>query len=85
MSKETLAVRVDDDIRTRLDTLADAFGKTRSSVINDALRQYVEFQEWQVDLIKTRHAALRDGNAQTISHEDVLVKFDQRFCDKSAG
>jgi hypothetical protein len=36
-------------------------------------------------LIKTRHAALRDGNAQTISHEDVLVKFDQRFRDKSAG
>lgn len=81
MSKETLAVRVDDDMRLRLETLADAFGQTRSAVINDALRQYVEYQEWQVDIIRSRRDALAAGTAKTVAHEDVLAEFDQRFAD----
>ena len=85
MSKDTVAIRVDSDLRQRLDKLADAFGQTRSSIINDALRQYADHQEWQVNLIAERAESLEAGKAVLISHEDVLAAFDQRFADKEAG
>ncbi|MFH1806681.1 MAG: ribbon-helix-helix protein, CopG family [Pseudomonadota bacterium] len=83
MSKDTLAVRVDEEMRHRLDDLAEAFGQTRSSVINEALRQYVEHQEWQVDLIRNRLAALDAGAVETVPHEDVLAEFEKRFAEST--
>tara|TARA_R110000782_G_scaffold220830_1_gene308035 strand:- start:398 stop:685 length:288 start_codon:yes stop_codon:yes gene_type:complete len=85
MSKDTVAVRVDPDLRQRLDKLADAFGQTRSSIINDALRQYADHQEWQVTLIAERVKSIEAGEEVLISHEDVLAAFDKRFADKQAG
>jgi len=82
MSKDTMAVRVDADLRKRLDKLAEAFGQTRSSIINDALRQYADHQEWQVNLIADRARSIAEGRATLIDHEDVLATFDQRFADK---
>ncbi len=85
MSKDTLAVRVDAELRQRLDNLADAFGQTRSSIINDALRQYADHQEWQVSVIAERAQSIQAGKATLIAHEDVLAGFDQQFADKQAG
>ncbi|URK16852.1 ribbon-helix-helix protein, CopG family [Thalassospira sp. GO-4] len=82
MSKDTMAVRVDADLRKRLDKLAEAFGQTRSSIINDALRQYADHQEWQVNLIADRSRSIAEGRATLIDHEDVLATFEQRFADK---
>ncbi|HAY49108.1 ribbon-helix-helix protein, CopG family [Thalassospira sp.] len=82
MSKDTMAVRVDADLRKRLDKLAEAFGQTRSSIINDALRQYADHQEWQVNLIADRARSIAEGRATLIDHEDALATFEQRFADK---
>ncbi|WP_404423209.1 CopG family ribbon-helix-helix protein [Thalassospira australica] len=82
MSKDTVAIRVDSDLRQRLDKLADAFGQTRSSIINDALRQYADHQEWQVNLIAERARSIAEGRAKLIGHDDVLAGFEQRFADK---
>jgi predicted transcriptional regulator len=82
MSKDTMAVRVDADLRKRLDKLADAFGQTRSSIINDALRQYADHQEWQVNLIADRARSIAEGRATLIGHDDVLAAFEQRFAEK---
>ena len=82
MSKDTVAIRVDSDLRQRLDKLADAFGQTRSSIINDALRQYADHQEWQVNLIAERARSIAEGRATLIGHDDVLAGFEQRFADK---
>lgn len=85
MSKDTLAVRVDPALRERLDKLADAFGRTRSSIINDALRQFADHQEWQVDLIAERAKSISSGDATLVTHEEVLAEFDTRFAGKKAG
>jgi|GEM_PF-977601 len=85
MSKDTLAVRVDPALRERLDKLADAFGQTRSSIINDALRQFVDHQEWQVELIAERAKSIASGDVTLVGHEDVLAEFDERFVGKKAG
>ncbi len=82
MSKDTVAIRVDSDLRQRLDKLADAFGQTRSSIINDALRQYADHQEWQVNLIAERARSIAEGRATLIGHDDVLAGFEQRFAEK---
>ncbi|WP_417833421.1 CopG family ribbon-helix-helix protein [Thalassospira xiamenensis] len=82
MSKDTVAIRVDSDLRQRLDKLADAFGQTRSSIINDALRQYADHQEWQVTLIADRARSIAEGRATMIEHEDVLAAFENRFAEK---
>ena len=79
---QLLVSRVDADLRKRLDKLAEAFGQTRSSIINDALRQYADHQEWQVNLIADRARSIAEGRATLIDHEDVLATFEQRFADK---
>ena len=82
MSKDTVAIRVDSELRQRLDKLADAFGQTRSSIINDALRQYADHQEWQVNLIAERARSIAEGRATLIGHDDVLAGIEQRFAEK---
>jgi len=41
MRKDTLAGRVDGDIRTRLATLTDAFGRTRHASVRDGSAQTI--------------------------------------------
>ena len=62
--------------RQKLDRIADAFGTNLSSVINDALDQYIELHEWQLKHIqKGVEAADRDEFA---SEREVEEFFKQR-------
>lgn len=50
----TVSGRVAQDISVRLDALANATARSRSFLVEEALRAYVEDQEWQI-------AAIREG------------------------
>jgi len=62
-------VRVPADLKRRLDELAKASDRSRSWLATDALRHYVEDQQWQLAEIE---AGLRDADAgRVVSHEKV--------------
>ena len=84
MSEITLAVRVDEDIRQRLDRLADVSGQSLSALVNDVLRHYVEHQERQAEIIRSRREAIASGAVVPIPHEQVLDRLDRRFANRSS-
>jgi predicted transcriptional regulator len=44
----TVTVRINKKLKTRLEKLAGATGRTRSWLVADAINSYVDIQEWQV-------------------------------------
>jgi RHH-type transcriptional regulator, rel operon repressor / antitoxin RelB len=56
----TMTVRLDDDVKDRLDVLADATQRSKSFLASEAIRAYVESNEWQISEIQ---AALKEAKA----------------------
>ena len=50
--QDTLTIRVDTETKQRLEQLAKATDRTRSYLAAEAIRQYVELNEWQIQEIK---------------------------------
>jgi len=55
----TMTVRLDDDVKDRLDVLAQATQRSKSFLAAEAIRSYVESNEWQIGEIK---AALEEAD-----------------------
>jgi RHH-type transcriptional regulator, rel operon repressor / antitoxin RelB len=56
----TMTLRIEDDVKERLDKLADATQRSKSFLAAEAIREYVENNEWQIREIKT---AIKEANA----------------------
>jgi RHH-type transcriptional regulator, rel operon repressor / antitoxin RelB len=56
----TMTLRLEDDVKARLDKLADATQRSKSFLAAEAIREYVENNEWQIREIK---AALKEANS----------------------
>ncbi len=56
----TMTVRIGDDIKDRLDVLAEATQRSKSFLAAEAIREYVELNEWQIGEIR---AALVEADA----------------------
>ena len=57
---EVMTVRVDRKTKIRLEKLAKAMERTKSYVAAEAIRAYVELNEWQITEIKS---ALKEADA----------------------
>lgn len=67
----TMTVRLEDDVKNRLDQLAQATQRSKSYLAAEAIRHFVENNEWQIREIQT---ALREADAGDFaSDEDVAV------------
>jgi predicted transcriptional regulator len=47
MTRATVSFRTEDQVRDRLDRLAEARRRDRSFLINEAIEQYLDQQDWQ--------------------------------------
>jgi RHH-type rel operon transcriptional repressor/antitoxin RelB len=56
----TMTVRLEDDVKDRLDVLAEATQRSKSFLAAEAIRAYVENNEWQIGEIQ---AALKEAEA----------------------
>lgn len=48
----TMTIRLDDDLKLRLEKLADSTHRSKSFLATEAIRDFVELNEWQVQEIK---------------------------------
>jgi RHH-type transcriptional regulator, rel operon repressor / antitoxin RelB len=69
MSSTTFSVRVDTSVKKRLERLAKSTGRSRSFLAAEAISEYLDVNEWQVDGIKRAMASLDRGDG--ISHDAV--------------
>ena len=49
MEKQTISFRLDAEKVSDLDTLAKALDRDRSYLLNEAVRSYLEVQQWQIE------------------------------------
>ena len=64
-----VTVRLEPDLRERLDRLAEAQRRSRSYVATEAIREYVKVNEWQIS--ETRKALAEADRGEFASPEDV--------------
>lgn len=73
MSKVTITFRTNIDRREALDALAASQQRNRSFLINEALDNYLEVQQWQIEHIKQGLAAADRGDF--VSPKDMKKTF----------
>jgi len=64
-----MTIRIDRKTRSRLEKLAKAMERTKSYLAAEAIRAYVDLNEWQIEEIKT---ALKEADAGDFAEESEV-------------
>ncbi len=64
-----MTIKVDRKTKTRLEKLAKAMKRTKSYVAAEAIRSYIDLNEWPIAEIK---AALKEADAGDFATEDEV-------------
>lgn len=76
MSKSVpIAARIDADLDGQLERLAEATGRSKSWLVNEALRSYVANEQQFLAAVEEGKQALRDG--LTVDHATVVAAFER--------
>jgi len=74
---ETMTIRVEHDVKERLEKLAKSTARSRSFLAAEAIRQYLDVQAWQVEQIIEGIAEAEAG--ELVDHEDVLAEWETKL------
>jgi RHH-type rel operon transcriptional repressor/antitoxin RelB len=69
MSSTTFTVRVEPQVKKRLEKLAKSTGRSRSFLAAEALNEYLDVNEWQVAGVRRAMASLDRGEG--VPHQEV--------------
>jgi len=74
---EPVTLRLDPKTRKRLDKLAKATERSRAALAADAVRQYLDLNEWQI-------AAIQEGaddanRGRLIDHAELKAKWEKKL------
>lgn len=72
----TMTIRLEDEIKDRLEVLAEATQRSKSYLAAEAIRVYVENNEWQVGEIQ---AALREADAGDFASEGDVANLASKW------
>ncbi|WP_038213390.1 CopG family ribbon-helix-helix protein [Xenophilus azovorans] len=72
----TMTIRLEEDVKLRLDRLADSTQRSKSFLAAEAIRAFVENNEWQVAEIR---AALEEADAGDFASEDELAAMADKW------
>jgi predicted transcriptional regulator len=71
----TLSLRIDEEVKQRLDRLAESTQRSKSFLAAEAIAAYVDANAWQIEEIKQRLQEARSG-APGIPHKKVAAWLD---------
>jgi len=72
--KEIITIRVETEIKEKLDQMAIATKRSKSYLASEALRDYIKLNEWQLNAIQ--EGIRQADNGQLIPHEEIKAKWD---------
>ena len=72
----TMTVRLEDEVRDCLDRLAKATQRSRSFLAAEAIRMFVEANEWQIREIR---AALREADAGDFASDKDVAALSRKW------
>jgi RHH-type rel operon transcriptional repressor/antitoxin RelB len=73
---EIMTVRVDRKTKSRLEKLARATERTKSYLAAEAIRAYVDLNEWQIGEIK---AALKEADANDFASDAEVRRVRKKW------
>ena len=74
---EPVTLRLDSATRRRLERLAKATERSRAALAADAVRQYLDLNEWQIAAIQ---AGVREADrGRLIDHRKLKAKWEKRL------
>jgi predicted transcriptional regulator len=77
--KNVMTVRIDPEVKKRLEKMARATARTKSFLIADAIEEYLSVNEWQIEAIE--EGVRRAEKGQFISHEEIRKKWEAKLAD----
>ena len=72
----TMTIRLDDEVKDRLDDLAEATRRSKSFLAAEAIREFVENNEWQIAETK---AALKEANAGDFASDKEVAALSKKW------
>ena len=72
----TMTIRLEDEVKDRLDRLADSTNRSRSYLAAEAIREFVETNEWQIAEIR---AALKEAEAGDFASEKDVAAMAKKW------
>lgn len=81
MAGSTITVRTNPEISAKIAALAQVMDRSRNWVIEEALKQYIETQAWQIEGIQQAQASRARGEG--IPFEDVMDEMDALMEEKA--
>ena len=72
----TMTVRLDDEVKARLDRLAEATQRSKSFLAAEAIREFVDLNAWQLSEIQ---AALAEADAGDFASDAELANVQQKW------
>ena len=71
----TVTLRLDDEVKNKLEKLAESTHRSRSFLAAEAIKAYVDSNEWQINEI---HVAIKEADAGDFATEvEVKAAFDK--------
>jgi len=72
----TMTVRLEEGVKDRLDVLAEATQRSKSFLAAEAIRSYVENNEWQIG---ETQAALKEADAGDFASDKDVAKLAKKW------
>jgi predicted transcriptional regulator len=72
----TMTIRLDDEVKDRLERLAESTQRSKSFLAAEAIRDFVENNEWQIAEIRT---ALREADAEDFATEKEVTALAEKW------
>ena len=72
----TMTIRLDDDVKDKLEQLAEATHRSRSYLAAEAIASYVEINDWQIREIQ---AALQEADAGDFASDDDVAAVQRKW------
>lgn len=72
----TMTVRLEDEVKDRLDRLAESTQRSKSFLAAEAIREFVENNEWQIGEIR---AGLEEADADDFATDKELAAVAKKW------
>lgn len=70
----TVTIRLEEPLKDKLEKLADATQRSRSFLAAEAIRDYVEQHEWQINEVQAALQEAEDGDFATATEVQALLE-----------
>ncbi|ABK98740.1 CopG family ribbon-helix-helix protein [Pelobacter propionicus] len=78
-ARDTISLRLSPGTKQRIERLAKATRRSKTFVIEEAITNYLNLNEWQVQSILEGIKEVEAG--ETTPHDAVLAKWEARACE----